>query len=371
MANLENSEGVITSHGEILNDMVENNGDFSKCLPRYSNVQEVVISSDARLSQHNLWTILHCVTKMKKVTRVKVDTVWYSNVTSPWKLLEQAGFRRPVSVYAEQSFRYQERYWRMDKESELVCPTLRMISLDEMKEMLEDLPSDMSNIKEIVIFHFDKPCFGEFNKFLTHCGHFESLELVGKGRITDYHLKVIGEHLHKLRRLAINMAGFISDRGIGFLTGEKDESKERCPLLHTLEIIQPQKLTKRSFPKLSSGLPLLRTLNLWADEVDKNALQCIAGMRRLTSVLLRSFDQISAAGFEVMKQAGFDGRHGKNVRFFWGCWNRKTTARKSTARKSIVRKSTARKSTARKSTARKSTARKSTARKTPSSQNSE
>ena len=182
------------------------------------------------------------------------------------------------------------------------------ISLNTLREELSKfLSRDATVVKVACINDVDEPIGDEFETFLSHYSHLEVLSMKGIGLISNDHLKIIGGKLKKLRSLGIAMNTSITDLGLGYLSGENELSEEvSCPLLESLDIKKATGITIKGVLPITSRLQNLEHLGLWVNEVDKNVVQCIAGMKSFKSVILRNQDSdFLGEHEEVMTQAGF------------------------------------------------------------------
>ena len=190
------------------------------------------------------------------------------------------------------------------------------ISLKTMKEkLLELLSRDAAVVKEASINRFDESCEYEFEAFLSHYSHLESLSMEGRCLISDDHLMIIGGKLKKLQRLIIAMDTSITDVGLSCLSGENNLSGDvSCPLLEDLYIERACCITDKGILPITSRLQQLRHLGLWVNELDNNAVQCIAGMANLKSVVLRNQDRFFMRKHEeLMQHAGFVLRYHERI----------------------------------------------------------
>ena len=202
---------------------------------------------------------------------------------------------------------------------------LLKISLKAMREELSILKRpyrDARAVKTVIIDGYDEPCHEEFEKFLSHYSHLETLSMEGSALISDDHLKIIGRKLKKLQSVAIPMNTSITDAGLGFLSGENDLSEEvSCPLLNSIDIGRAGDITDKGIRSTTSRLPKLEHFGLWVNKVDKNVAQCIAETKGLKSVTLRKQDTFSRGEHKLMELAGFeieqDSVYGDGVEEHW------------------------------------------------------
>ena len=308
---VKNSKPSTISYGDILADFHAFGEDIIKFLPHYSDVEQVILSEYEDFTEHNLYAILHCITKMKKVKKVEVIPCDLIEDTL-FELLEEAGFEEETceEVDGASAKTPKARWMTKTATPKATLPSKRLIiSRNEMAEMSrKDLLTDAKGIEEIKIFHFDKPATEEFSNFLRHFQHLGALQLSGNGFLTDDHLKAIGENLHQLRKLCIHMEGFIRDEGICFLTGNDDASEANCPSLNNLAIYGRHNITKKSVEKMKNKLMKLENLLLWMS-VDEEVIKYTSTMQSLKSVTFRYSDRIDIIDFipslNRMKEAGF------------------------------------------------------------------
>ena len=314
MANLNESKPCMASHDEILNDFKKHDGDFSKFLAHYSEVVFVAISIEAeRLTKHDLYAIVHCITKMENVKEVEVSTRRFA-LPDPYELFNQAGFvEKALECIAQDYYKRtlvpqsQETATAEAKATGEPHSTQLIISLNEMKEILrKELFSDSERIKDITIFHFDEAASAELHKFLSHYSHLQTLKLSGKGEIDDCHLKAIGANLHQLQYLRVYMKGSISDEGICLLTGD-DASEAGCSSLKILAIYEPHNITKRSIERMKNKLLKLEDLELWLGEVDSDVAEYTLNMKSVRRVRFRCAKEIHIPPLQqtLMKDPSF------------------------------------------------------------------
>ena len=313
------------SHFDILRDFDALRGNFKRFPHAYSKVEQVTISEANGLTEHQLWAIVHCKTKItKNVKRVEVSESQSVFLENPYELLEEYGFHKEIPKETKRGSANFSRanpfavleecgcHKELRKETErssanrmkktatpkatvpgkAVHSTRLIISLNEMKDMVRRKyqPPNANHIKEIKIFHFDNDVDKEFQQFLARYHHLETLQLSGNGQVKDSHLKAVSDNLHQLRYLYIYMKGSISDEGICFLTG--DGGKARCPLLAILKIVERQNITKRSIERIKNKLREVSYLDLWLDEVDDDVVEYISNMWRLETVQFRCHKRI-------------------------------------------------------------------------------
>ena len=183
------------------------------------------------------------------------------------------------------------------------------ISLKDLREELSDLLSrDPTVVKEVRITQFDEACEEDFEKFLFHYSYLELLVMEGRFLITDDYLKIIGAKLKKLQRLAIAMNTSITDVGLVYLSGDRESNPSEeasCPLLESLEIERACGISNKGIQTITSQLQKLQNLDLWVNEVDKNVLQCIASMKSLKNVTLKSEGKSLMTDYAMMEEAVF------------------------------------------------------------------
>ena len=137
------------SYFDILTNFNTFGEDFSMFNENYSEVEEVTISAADGLTDHQLWAIVHCITKMKSVKKVEVSghRIFLSN---PYELLEEAGFDKEIyeETKGDSAKMHKARWMKKSATPKSTLPgtllsTKLIISLNEMKEKLrQKLPNN-------------------------------------------------------------------------------------------------------------------------------------------------------------------------------------------------------------------------------------